>query len=140
MEQIISTLTNPEDPNFWTALGVVVAALVAMGGFLGWILTNILNNRVSKTSKILIQAMIEIFLDWVKVKSKSQTVDDENIRIWISEKGGAILTGRSYMVFKRFLRELKKSGYKDLLIPDENSYKSWVTKSDSRMTYERIEW
>lgn len=35
MEQIINTLTNPEDPNFWTALGVVVAALVAMGGLLG---------------------------------------------------------------------------------------------------------
>ncbi|MBN7817651.1 hypothetical protein [Algoriphagus pacificus] len=140
MEQIISTLTNPEDPNFWTALGVVVTALVALGGLLGWVLTNILNNRVSKTSKILIQAMIEIFLDWVKVKSKSQTVDDENIRIWISETGGAILTGRSYMVFKRFLKELKKSAYKDLLTPDENTYKSWVSKSDSKPTWERIDW
>jgi len=140
MGQILETLTNPENPNFWTAIGVLVAILVATGGLFGWIFTNLLNNRVSKTSKILIQAMTEIFLEWVKVYSKSEAVEDENIRIWISEKGGAILTGRSYMIFKKFLKELKNLGYRDLATPDENTYKLWVTKSDSRLTYKRIEW
>ncbi|MDR7130342.1 hypothetical protein J2X69_002692 [Algoriphagus sp. 4150] len=137
---MLETLTKPENPNFWTAVGVVVTALVAIGGGLfGWIFMNLLNNRVSKTSKILIQAMTEIFLEWVKVYNKSEAVEDENIRIWISEKGGAILTSRSYMVFKRFLKELKKLGYRELTTPDENTYKVWITKSDSRTTYERIE-
>ena len=140
IESLKKILTNPNDPNFWSALGIIVTVLIAFGGFLGFLITKFINNSISRTTKILIQSVVEIYLDWVKVRSKSQEVSNESIRIWISENGGSVLTGRSYLVFKKFIKELKNHGYKGITLPDENSYKVWVSRYDGIPKWERIEW
>lgn len=140
IDKLIKILTNPNDPNFWSALTIIVTLLVAFSGFLGFIFNKIINNSISKTTKILIQSLVEVYLDWIKIRSESKEVNNESIRIWVSEKGGSILTARSYLVFKKFIKELKENGYKEITLPDENSYKVWVKHYDGIPKWKRIEW
>lgn len=131
VEKITKILANPNDPNFWSALTLFATILIAFGGLLGWILTYIFNNSISRTTRILIDSIAEIFLNWVRTESKSENVDNKNMEIWISEKGGGILTGHSYLVYKRLLKRLRKQGYSDLKIMEKELYNNWVNKYDS---------
>src|SRR5690606_8359757 len=119
LEKIIQILTDPNNPNFWSALTLIATILIAFGGILGWIVTKVFNNSISKTTRILIDSIAEVFLDWVKVESKSEKVDNDNVKIWISEKGGGVLTGRSYLVYKKLMKRLRKQGYSDLKIMEK---------------------
>ncbi len=140
IENLKDIFSNPNDPNFWSAISLMVTILIATGGFLGWTVSKVSNNSISKTTRILVQSTVELYLDWVKVRSKEQVVNNETIRIWISESGGSIITARSYLVFKKFIKELKKQGYNDILLPEENTYNIWVTKYDGGTKWSRIEW
>lgn len=140
LEKITQILTDPNNPNFWSALTLIATILIAFGGLLGWVITRISNNSISKTTRILIDSIAEIFLDWVKVESKSEAVDNENMKIWISENGGGILTGRSYLVYKKLIKRLIKQGYSDLKIMEKEVYDNWVTKYDSSPKWARKEW
>lgn len=140
VEKITEILTNPNDPNFWSALTLFGTIFIAFGGVLGWILTHIFNNSISKTTKILIDSIAGIFLNWVKIESKSENVDNKNMEIWISEKGGGVLTGRSYLVYKKLLKRLRKQGHSDLKTMDKELYNNWVANYDSCPKWSRIEW
>lgn len=137
---LFKIFSNPNDPNFWNALTLIVTILLAFGTFLGWLITKILNNSVTKTSRILIRISVELYLDWVKVSSESQNVNDESIRIWISENGGSVHTGRTYLVFKKFIKEIKKQGHKKIILPDEEQYDLWVKKYEAIPKWSRVEW
>ncbi len=138
--ELFKIFSNPNDPNFWNALTTIIPILIALGSFLGWLVTKILNNSVTKTSRILIRISVELYLDWVKVRSKSQIVNDESIRIWISENGGSIHTGRTYIVFKKFIKELKKQGNLKIILPNEEQYDLWVKKYEAIPKWSRAEW
>lgn len=140
VEKITEILTDPNNPNFWNALTLFATILIALGGLLGWILTNIFNNNISKTTRILIDSITEVFLSWVKVESKSQKVDNNNIQIWISENGGGILTGRSYLIYKKLIKQLKKQGFSHLRVMEKELYEKWVFKYDSSPKWERKGW
>jgi hypothetical protein len=138
--QLVKIFSNPNDPNFWSALTLIVTIILAISSFLGWFISKIINNSITKTSRILIRTSVEFYLDWVKVSSQSQIVNDESISIWTSENGGSTHTGRSYLVFRKFIQELKKQGYKDLILPDEDQYKLWVNKYEAIPKWSRKAW
>lgn len=138
--KLVEIFSNPNDPNFWSALTLIVTIILAFGSFFGWIISGIVNNSITKTSRILIRISVELYLDWVKVSSQSQIVNDESIRIWISENGGSIHTGRTYLVFKKFIKELKKQGHKEIILPDEEQYDLWVKKYEALPKWSRVEW
>tara|TARA_R110000868_G_scaffold121097_4_gene321349 strand:- start:4171 stop:4596 length:426 start_codon:yes stop_codon:yes gene_type:complete len=140
ISDLFKIFSNPNDPNFWSALTLLVTILLAFGSFLGWLISKILNNSITKTSRILIRTSVELYLDWVKVSSQSQIVNDESIRICISENGGSIQTGRTYLVFKKFIEELKKQGHKNIILPDEEQYNLWVQKYEAIPKWSRSEW
>ncbi|KAA5531921.1 hypothetical protein [Paenimyroides baculatum] len=120
VEKIFVVLFNPDNSNFWDAWSLIVAIFIPLATFFGWIISKIFNNSINKTTQTLIKATVEIYLDWVKRDSKSKTVDNESIKIFMSENKGSIYTGRSYLIFKRFIKELKKQGYKSIYLPEEN--------------------
>jgi hypothetical protein len=132
-QKFIDILTNPDNPNFWQAITILVTILLAAA-------SKISINRIGKTSRILLDSIIEQYLEWVKVRSKSQEVSNESIRDWIIDYGGGIKTGRSYLVFKKFIRKLNKEENKHLSLPDEETYKVWVNKYDGSTKLSRQEW
>jgi len=86
LEKITNILTDPNDPNFWSALSLIATILIIFGGLLGWLITKVWSNSISKTTRTLINSISELFLNWVKTESKSQKIDNKNMKIWISEK------------------------------------------------------
>jgi hypothetical protein len=136
IDKLIKNITDPDNPNFWSALSVVGA----VGSFIGLAISKVINNTISKTTKITVNVAVELFLDWVKVCSKSEIVNDENVRIWISENGGSLSTGRSYLVFKKFIKELNRQGYKNIRLQEEHSYNLWVNKYEAIPKWSRAEW
>lgn len=140
IEKILQNLTSPENENFWSAWTLVVTIFIALCTFIGWLFSQILNNQVTKTSKILIKANVDVYLDWVQVRSQTQIVDNNTIKIWFTDIGGTRFTGRSYLVYKKFISELKKQGYSNITLQDETTYSNWVTEFDSAPKWSRIEW
>ena len=134
-DQIINFLRDANNEHYWNILSVLLTAFTSIGALIGWII----NNNRTKTSKILIKSAVEFYLNWVKVRSQEQQVSNESIKNWVSENDGGVHLGRSYFVFKKFLKELKKQGYKQLIKPDELTFNNWINNADSMPKWSRVE-
>lgn len=134
----IEALTNPTDPNFWTAWPIAIGFITSLviGAFS--ILKLLSNSRVARIERILTFALVEDYENWVRVSSKSQLVDIETLRQWLSE-GKVALLGHDYSVFKNFIKHLRKNG-RNMQTPDESWFLARSEEFKSSPKLERAEW
>jgi len=140
MHEFVSFLADPKNQNLWNGLIAITSVALCIGGFIGWLITTRSNNSATKTTRVLIHSIVELYLNWVNIYQKDKGINDESIRIWICDKGGLSLTGRSFLVFKKFIFELRRRGYKDIAKPDKEMYEVWITKFGTKFEWDQIEW
>ncbi len=139
IEKIIRTLSDPNNENFWPAISTIVTIFVALAGGFGWVISRILNNTISETTHRIIKGQTEIFINWVKVRSKSEKIDDNNVMLWLTEQGGTVNLGREYIIYKKFIKELRKENY-NLRVVDKEIFEKWIKEFDSEQKWSRMEW
>lgn len=134
----INTLKNPEGPNFWTALPIAITVITSLGVGLFSVIKLINNSRVTKIEKILTFALVEDYQNWVRVFSKTQKFDVENLHEWLSS-GKIAFLGYDYSVFKNFMNRLRQNGIY-ISTPDESWFIARSEEYKSLLKLSRAEW
>ncbi|GHT95650.1 hypothetical protein FACS1894116_11490 [Betaproteobacteria bacterium] len=138
LSKAVYPLTNPGARDFWAAWQVVGWLLVAIAGGALSLAKWIGNGRKAKIERVLTFALVQDYLDWVKVHSKSQVVGLHTLKEWLS-KGNVALLGYDYSVFRNFVKRLRACGG-DVTLPDEMWFHAVGDTFRSTPKWSRCEW
>ncbi|WP_291116980.1 hypothetical protein [Flavobacterium sp. UBA6135] len=140
MNDFFEIFCDPKKEIFWTASGTILAISIALGSLFTFIYNSIIKNKVSERTKIIIDGQIEIFTNWVKVRSKSQQIDEKNIEEWLSDLGGVVNLGRNYVIYRKFIEKLNEKENKNIQLMNEDKFNNLIKDFDNAPKWSRIEW
>lgn len=104
-----SVLGDTKSDHFIEALGILVTIVLAIWSGIAFGIMKLADFRICRTEKILLEALTEDFLQWVKIHYSSDELNLTALAGWLLS-GRVALFGHNYPAFQKLLRVFSKRG------------------------------
>lgn len=131
-------LPDPNTPEFWPALDVLLMAASVASGGLAWFVQFLFGRTPAE--KAMVRALVRLYIDWVSVHSKREVIDAASLREWLEDSDEVLRFGKSYGAFSKFTKTVERRTGTPLGEIEKDEFFEIHGRVISKLRWSRCEW